>query len=158
MSEKMPVSLKALVSEVDAQDASDQVLLRLATGEVLTITSMDWQQLNAGEETDFDEDIDQELRQWNETGEGFFVSAPERNDFNEPRIIRHFCEEVSNGERLYRAFSGGRGAFRRFKEAAADMGLLDQWYAFRTQAIADILRGWLAVNEIPFTDDLPRRR
>jgi hypothetical protein len=40
----------------------------------------------------------------------------------------------------------GRGAFRRFKDLAGEIGLLDGWYAYRDERYEALARAWCEEN------------
>ncbi len=44
----------------------------------------------------------------------------------------------------------GRGAFRRFKDVIHFLGIEDEWYRFREDALRRIARDWLEENGIAF--------
>ncbi|MFD1415086.1 UPF0158 family protein [Oceanobacillus jeddahense] len=46
----------------------------------------------------------------------------------------------------------GRGAFRRFKDEVHDMGLEEQWYAYRNNEYKQIAINWCEENEIEFVE------
>jgi len=81
-----------------------------------------------------------------------WICLPDRFDLDEPRLMIRFSYERAEGvvqERLLGAM-GGRGTFRRFKEAARRAGLLDEWFAYRDRAEARLLAEFLEVEGIPF--------
>jgi len=53
-----------------------------------------------------------------------------------------WSQEPAVAERLSRALDG-RGAFRRFKDEVARMGISEGWYAFRDDARASLARDFL---------------
>jgi hypothetical protein len=46
----------------------------------------------------------------------------------------------------------GRGAFRHFKDLATEFGIIEEWYAFRKDALREIAREWCAENGIAYLD------
>lgn len=84
-----------------------------------------------------------------------FVGGPDRFDFHEYRQMERFIGTLENDkatEELWRAIKG-RGAFRHFKDAAHRLGVLEQWYQFRGDALREFVRSWAETNQIPFVDD-----
>ncbi len=59
-------------------------------------------------------------------------------------------------ERLWRAIKG-KGAFRYFEDTAARLGLLNEWYRYRDDAMKRFVIDWAEANNIPYVDDLKRR-
>lgn len=85
-----------------------------------------------------------------------FIDAPDKFDFHEYRHMERFIETVEDGEAaeaLWRAIKG-RGAFRRFKDTADRLGLLDQWFRYRDEAMKEFVIAWAEANNVPFEDDL----
>jgi hypothetical protein len=52
-------------------------------------------------------------------------------------------------ERLDQAIRG-RGAFRRFKDLIYNQGIEDEWHAFRTRSMEQIVLRWLNDHGIPW--------
>lgn len=50
----------------------------------------------------------------------------------------------------------GRGAFRRFKDAAHRLGVIDAWYAYRDNVARKLMLDWARVHGIP-VDESPGR-
>ena len=44
----------------------------------------------------------------------------------------------------------GRGAFRRFKDTAFDLGIDQQWYAYQADAYKRIAARWCEENDIEY--------
>ncbi len=68
-------------------------------------------------------------------------------------IMSRFCETVesdSKRESLRHAIHG-RGAFRRFKDEAARLGLIETWYDYRNDALRAVAIEWLQENAIPYS-------
>lgn len=87
--------------------------------------------------------------------EGRFVGLPSQFDAHEWNMMAGFVATVTDldaNDRLSVAIRG-RGAFRMFKDTAARLGLLDQWYAFRDARYRDLAREWCKENEIETEED-----
>ena len=90
-----------------------------------------------------------------DNGERFIV-APSKFDFHEYRHMERFIETVKDGEAaeaLWGAIKGS-GAFRRFKDTADRLGLLDRWFRYRDEAMQEFVIAWAEANNVPFEDDL----
>jgi hypothetical protein len=89
-----------------------------------------------------------------------FVAAPDKFDFHEYRQMERFIGTVKDGaaaEQLWRAIKG-KGAFRYFKDTASRLGLLNQWYQYRDEAIREFIRDWAEANQIAVVDDTSQNR
>jgi hypothetical protein len=87
-----------------------------------------------------------------------WLPLPDSFEIHEWDILREFCETVKpNAQRaaLLEAIRGA-GAFRRFKDTAQRLGVTEQWYAYRGDALRQIAVEWLEENKIPYT--LEKRR
>ena len=84
-----------------------------------------------------------------------FIDAPDRFDFHEYQHMQYFIktvQNVSDAEELQRAIRGG--AFRRFKDTAERLGLLEQWFRYKDDAMKKFVIEWAEVNNVPLADDL----
>jgi len=85
-----------------------------------------------------------------------FIAPPDKFDFHEYRHMERFIGRVENGEhaeQLWRAIKG-KGAFRYFKDTASRLGLLDQWYRYRDDAMKQFVLEWAEANNVPCEDDM----
>ncbi|HET6568883.1 MAG TPA: UPF0158 family protein [Rhodothermales bacterium] len=151
------VSLKEIVNELEDQNQDLRTFLNPRTGEVITISSEE-EELATGQ-SGFDPapwqmEILEKVREVLASDE--YLLLPGSRQIHEWAIMEDFCNSVSD-ERprgdLLQAIHG-RGAFKNFRYRAERYGLLERWYAFRTEAIADIVREWLRARDIPFAEDL----
>jgi hypothetical protein len=88
-----------------------------------------------------------------------FVDTPDKFDFHEYRQMERFIgtvEDSAAAEQLWRAIKG-KGAFRYFKDTAARLGLLQQWYEYRKTAMEKFVRDWAEAHKIPLVDDAGAR-
>jgi hypothetical protein len=84
-----------------------------------------------------------------------FVEAPNKFDFHEYRQMERFIgtvEDSDAAEQLWQAIKG-RGAFRYFKDTASRLGLLQQWFQYREDAMKTFVRDWAGAHGIPIIDD-----
>ena len=85
-----------------------------------------------------DNEIDEEeLEERLESGR--YIPLPDRMEINEYRMMEAFAYD--RDDRLVRVIQG-RGAFRRFKDMAEEIGLLDDWYEFRDNCYRDRAERW----------------
>ncbi len=82
----------------------------------------------------------------------YLVSTPERDSHDESDWIRDFSASLRDREVIHALdrVGSGRGFFRRFKDALAQHGALDQWYAYRDARIKRLLVEWLRDEGIAF--------
>ena len=88
-----------------------------------------------------------------------FIDAPDKFEFHEYHHMEGFIRDLGDSaaaEQLWRAIKG-KGAFRHFKNTAHSLGLLDQWYAYRQDAMKQFVIDWCETHKIQFADDLPRK-
>ncbi len=89
-----------------------------------------------------------------DTGERF-IAPPDRFSFHEYRHMERFIRSLpdeSAAEQLYRAIKG-KGAFRYFKDTLHRLGLQDQWYQYRDNAMKEFVIDWAKDNNVPYEDD-----
>ena len=125
--------------------------------------------LNAVEEGD--EDALESLADWEkeeievaramvaDSGERF-VDAPDKFEFHEYRHMERFIGTVENSdsaEQLWRAIKG-KGAFRYFKDTASRLGLLQEWYRYRDEAMREFVIAWAEAHCVPIEDDTKGKR
>jgi hypothetical protein len=93
-------------------------------------------------------------------GTGRFIAPPDKFDFDEYRLMEKFVGTVADKEvsdELLRAIKG-RGAFRRFKDVLYRLGMQDQWFRYRDEAMKEFVVEWAKAKNVPYKDDLLERR
>jgi len=86
-----------------------------------------------------------------------FIELPSKWDFHEYRRMEEFIQSLPTGDaqdRLWRAISR-KGAFRRFKDEAHRLDLMEAWYAFRRAALHQMLRDWAVRHGVAIVEDRP---
>lgn len=84
-----------------------------------------------------------------------YFALPSQWDLNSYRTMVGFCRAQTNPKTeaaLSRAIEG-KSAFRRFKDTAINLGVVDAWYKFREQAIKEFAIDWCRDNDIEYTDE-----
>ena len=79
-----------------------------------------------------------------------YVALPGKFEFHEYRHMQDFIREQPEGrgqDDLGRSIQG-KGAYRRFKDTAARLGLLDRWYAYRDEALKALVLDWAQANDV----------
>ena len=88
-----------------------------------------------------------------------FIHAPDPREFHECRHMELFIRSLADeeaAEQLWRAIKG-RGACRHFKDTLYRLGLQDQWYQYRDEAMKQFVIEWAEANGVAYEDDLPGR-
>jgi Uncharacterised protein family (UPF0158) len=78
------------------------------------------------------------------------VRLPTKFDVHEWEIMREFSDSVDSDrirEDLLNAIHGA-GAFRYFKDTLRRRRMEPAWFAFRTEALAEIARDWCEENHV----------
>lgn len=151
----LPASLRAVLDALEQVSDDVYAFVNRRTGEVTTAFRDDLAAAEDGERgLGFDtvEGVEEAERI---LADPDWVRLPSAFDMHEWDMLRRFAalqEAPEHRARLAEAIRG-RGAFRRFKDAAARLGLLDAWYAFREECLAELAIGWLEADGVPFVDD-----
>jgi len=77
---------------------------------------------------------------------------PGKFEIHEWSIMERFARSLTDAaesDELDAALHG-RGAFRRFKDAAHRLGIADEWYQFRQTALEEIATEFLEAHGIAF--------
>ena len=138
--------LKDLVEALEMQGLETSSYVNLKTGEVVTLTD---EELTFGDDDTFLEDLPEwmvEARRLvkDVLHSGDYLALPDQWELHEYRIISDFCWAQTDDEiqeRLLEAIKG-KGAFRRFKDRASDLGVIDQWYEYRAARFEAFMVEW----------------
>ena len=152
---KLSDVIEALESAGDEQ----QPYLDDRSGEVILVTQ---EFANAAEEDegfsnapDWQQEAIQEAKKvQEEEEEEHFLALPGQFEIHEWEVMEQFCQSLADGrprDVLLEAIHGRR-TFRRFKDAARRLGVLDQWYVFRDKEIRQIAIDWLEENGIQYEE------
>ena len=156
-----PVSLRAVVSEMDILSESMTAYINNKTGELFTVGEEEAGIIEHGREDDehisvWQKEILPKVREVLESED--FVALPDKFEIHEYSIMERFCLSISDDttrDELLRAIRG-RGAFRRFKDEIYRIEIEDDWYRFRDQALKRIAVDFLEAEGIDFVDDMVR--
>ena len=141
----LPVSLREVVGEIDAVLEAWTPYINRVTGEILTLPD---------EASDVADEFEEDLARVAASDD--FIVLPGKFEIHEYRVMQSFVEDCQSDKvraALGRAIEG-RGAFRRFKDLAQDLGVVEQWYRSKERQIGDIAAAFLQENEIAYKDDL----
>jgi len=157
-----PVKLSDLVEALEFESPEHVTKVDLENGCVVTVEESFLSAMEEGDEPSRDHLPDWQQRELEiaraiaEDSGKRFVEVPDKFDFNEYRQMERFIGTVANAEaaeQLWRAIKG-KGAFRYFKDTASHLGLLEQWYRYRDDALKEFITDWAEAKNIPYIDDL----
>lgn len=153
------VKLRDIVDGLDVSHDEMESYLDRQTGKVIQITQ---EEMTAAEDDqpldkypDWEHESIEIAREIAADTQGRFVPLPTQFDIHEYSIMEDFCfsvEDEETSDRLVRAIKG-QGAFRRFKDLADELGISEQWYAYRNNAFKKIAKEWCEANEVPYVDE-----
>jgi hypothetical protein len=166
--EKKPVKLSELIGALEFDSPEHIAKLDLQTG---TLVMVEESTMRAVEEEEGDEETVDDVADWRteelkiaraimaDAGTRF-VDPPDKFEFHEYRHMEKFIGRLDDkdvAEQLWRAIKG-KGAFRYFKDTADRLGLLEDWYQYRENAMKEFVIDWAEANEIQVVDDSRRNR
>lgn len=89
-----------------------------------------------------------------------FIDPPDKFEFHEYHHMERFIQSLpaaDAADQLWRAIKG-RGAFRHFKDTAARLGLLEQWFQYRDEAVRKFVTDWAKASAVPVEDNTRGRK
>ena len=152
------VKLKELIGEMELGSEEGTSYWNRKTGEFVFITD---EMMEAAEEGTPPEDFPDWMREPIAVAgdilqhEADYVVLPSKFDINEYRIMEAFCSlprEAGISETLLRDIKG-RGAFGRFKDRIHELGIEDDWYKFKEEALKKIAVEWCEENQLTYIDE-----
>ncbi|KAA3640756.1 MAG: hypothetical protein DWP95_08145 [Proteobacteria bacterium] len=157
MAKKPKVSLNAIVEAFETQNSESVSYINVNNGDVVIVfedflISPNSDKVDAmmpecqKEEINRCQDI--------ESGDDW-IELPSQFEINEYQIMRTFADnrkDTNENQKLHAALTGSK-AFRRFKDTAFDIGVIDEWYKFKTKALTDIARTWCEDNGFDIIED-----
>ncbi|MGZ3337483.1 MAG: UPF0158 family protein [Isosphaeraceae bacterium] len=83
-----------------------------------------------------------------------YLKLPGEYEIHEWSIMEEFAHSVDDEEASDELLTAlhGRGAFRYFKDTVRRLGIQQDWYRFRDEALKEIARDWLCAHGIPFVE------
>lgn len=161
------VSVAAIVREADAVWEECTLFVNRRTGAVTIMRSeyMDGEleedeELEGDEEDEENDEDDEEDPKWLQEvkAEGRELESNpdwcallDQYGLDEYGMMKRFARDAmpAASRDLFEALSG-RGAFRRFRDVLHDRGLREEWEAFRTKRVTELVRFLLKEKGIPF--------
>jgi len=147
------LKLSKLVEEMDIQIEEYMTMVNTKTGEFVSIDLEEARSLEDMEEDELSEEQIKLLDIY--YGDGY-IRIPSGYDIHEYNIMRDFVFGIDNdmiNQRLSNSISG-RGAFRRFKDTAIQLGVIDEWYKFKDNAYKEIADEFCKENNLEYVDDM----
>lgn len=151
------VKLTSIIEEIEMQFDAFRAFLNSVAGGIVSVRSDDL--IAAEDEISFDH-----LPEWQQEDmniaidvvENFenYIELPTKDEINEYNIMEDFCLRISDQTKqdsLLRAIRG-RGAFRRFKDRIIELGIENEWYAYRSEQLKQIAIEWCRENHINYIE------
>jgi len=153
----LPVSLQAVIDEMDTFGDNFHPYINRQTGELVTLSSDDLCIVEEGFElADYPEWQQEILQKTVEVLDSeAYAPLPGKFAIHEYAIMQRFCFAVEDAglSRELQDQIHGAGAFRRFKNTLTRHNMLDTWFACRQAAFAEIAIAWLEEHNIPYVRD-----
>ena len=129
---------------------ADRILTAVEEGEEEALTSRpDWQK----------EEVETARAIVKQSGDRF-IDPPGKFEFNEYHHMERFIRalpDAKTDEQLWRAIKG-HGASHHFKDTLYRLGIQDQWFGYRDEAMKAFVIGWAEANTVPYEDDIKDRK
>ncbi len=151
----MKVNLKKIVEGIELQGDEAHSYLKISSGEVVLFSD----EMIAAAESD--DDLSEHAEWYREAveqarefinNEDDYIPLPSKFDFHEYRVMEEFTRSLPIEKQRDELLSliKGKGAFARFKQGLERFLLLERWYQYRDQALAELAKGWCRDNGIEF--------
>ena len=153
-----PVSIKAIVDELEFQSPEVSSYLNTKTGAIEMLIGDDERRamevLEGGlapEESDLPPEIITLVEAIHD-GSDDIIQLPDSFDIHEYSLIEDFCFRIEDPEikEIMLDVIRGTGAFRRFRDNAERFDLMEDWYAYRTSRLTELAKDWCDDNDIPW--------
>ncbi|MDO9557324.1 MAG: UPF0158 family protein [Coriobacteriia bacterium] len=151
------VSLRQVVDELDILTDESSVYLNRQTGELYTLPDeVAGMVEDDADPEDLAEWLGDEVPKVREILESEdWLALPTRFDIHEWAIMDDFARSIDDPELQDELLGAirGRGAFRYFKDTIHRREIQQDWYDFKTAALAQIAADWLDGHGISYTRD-----
>lgn len=140
-----PIKLTDLVDAIECYTEEHHILIDRTKNEVCIISD-EAISLVKNEDNDYPEWQEEEV-QWAKAylnDESNFIALPSQRDANEYSMMEDFVLTLDN-ESQKEKFSivlHGKRAFRRFKDMAIHLDIVDDWYLFRDERYKEFILDW----------------
>jgi hypothetical protein len=156
-----PAKLSDLIMAMEMEFEDYRSYFDRKTGRIVTVESSVLSYIEEGDVEDHED-----LAEWEEEELDIaraiidddgkrFLPGPDKFDFHEYRQMERFIKSLDDeraADQLWRAIKG-RGAFRYFKDTIHRLGVQNDWYQFRDEALRQFVIEWAEENDVSFEDD-----
>ncbi|RME61195.1 hypothetical protein D6779_00535 [Candidatus Parcubacteria bacterium] len=156
---QVPVKISAIVEAMDLQSDEISAYLNRRTGAIVIISDEEFRAVEEGKPLEkypeWQRESIETAREILEDKEEVYVRLPTQFEIHEWEIMDRFAWQVDDeqvSEELQYALRG-RGAFRMFKDAIHRLGVAEEWYEFKKQALKQIAVEWCEEKGIPFVEE-----
>lgn len=142
----MVIDLDDIVDAIQGGSNSVEYYLNTRSGEII----MRDDSLPTRELMEIDDELDKEYDS--------LILIPTARDAGDIRMMREFSWTLPDGQAkdaLSTALSGGKGIFKRFRNALGNYGLLNEWYEYEDDRYMEFAKDWCKANEIAF-EEVPK--
>ncbi len=152
-----PVSLNELIDEMEMDFDEQTTFYHPKSGEFYTISDHAFAAVEGDESVTSLHGIENEeveiAADIYENSSDYF-ELPDRYDINEYAMLEEFSVSVEDDKasRMLQIAIKGSGAFRRFKEMVCELGLDQEWYAFRDAQYKEVAIEWCRMNELEYIE------
>lgn len=142
------VKLKAIIEGIEMQTEMSTMYLDIKTGKLETIFDEEFWNITGEPESGYFELEEKVL------GNPEYISLPSEFDVNEYNIMEEFSHSLKDEKIKNQLLTviKGKGAFRKFKDKLLELGIREDWFKFKEEALKEIAIEWCKVNEIPFEE------
>ncbi len=153
-----PIKIGGIVEAIDLQTDESTAFLNKRTGEIVTVLAEEFNAVGNQEPLEDApewERADMRMAQEILGNERDFLRLPAKDKIDDYQIMERFCLSVRDrkiSEGLYVSIKS-KGAFRRFKDQILRLGIADQWYQYREEAIKQIAIDWCKSHRIDFEEE-----
>ena len=143
------VALSEILDAMAFQSDELSAYLHRPTGRVIAVSDEAIRAAEQGDDASVEPEELADARGVLAGGEDY-LPLPDRVEIDEYRMMERFAAGVADAtaqEQLLAALRG-RGAFRRFKDTALQLGLADAWYADRDHGYEAVARDWCQAHGI----------
>jgi len=152
----MKVKLEDVIEQFELASESSQTYLNRITGEIHLIPEevelyVENEEFDEEDLPEWEKEIIPVYKDINENPENYIL-FPDQFYINEYSIMERFSLSLTNEKLRSILYSSlkGKGAFRRFKDTANELGILENWYKYKEEAIKELAIEWCKENNLEF--------
>lgn len=152
-----PVDLNELISEMEVDFDEQTTFYHPKSGEFYTISDHAFAAVEGDESVISmhgieNEEIETAADIYENSSD--YIEVPDRYEIDEYSMIEEFVASVENDKesRMLQIAIKGSGAFRRFKEMIHELGLDQDWYAFRDAGYKELAIKWCQMHGLEYRE------